>query len=361
MRSGFFSESLSSGCLSHEWGWMRIVAGTAKGRKLAAPRGSATRPMMDRAKEGIFSSIAAIVPGARVLDLFAGSGSLGLEAMSRGAASCVFVENDRRAIAALDRNVEAVGLGGQVIRSSVERYLADSSGAFDLAFVDPPYALPLPSVEQVLAQLAQVLADDAVVVVHRRAGEELAVLPDGLTEVDRRKYGQAEITRLMKAGEGGGGLITALVPGSFDPPTNGHIDVIKRCASVFDRVVVAVVTNPSKQPMFTSEERIKLLEASCDLPGVDVESFDGLLVDFASTVGANVIVKGLRAMTDFDYELQHAQMNRHLSGIVTMFVATKPELGYLSSSLIKEISKLGRSVDALVPAAVARALKERTA
>lgn len=154
-------------------------------------------------------------------------------------------------------------------------------------------------------------------------------------------------------------MTTALVPGSFDPPTNGHIDVVARCAGIFDKVVVAVVGNPSKDPLFTSAERTAMLEEHCPWRNVEVDTFDGLLVDFARAVGSDVIVKGLRAMTDFDYELQLAQMNRHLSGIVTMFVATKPELGYLSSSLVKEVARLGGDVTGLVPDSVAVALSER--
>ncbi|MDP2622611.1 MAG: pantetheine-phosphate adenylyltransferase, partial [Actinomycetota bacterium] len=133
-------------------------------------------------------------------------------------------------------------------------------------------------------------------------------------------------------------MITALVPGSFDPPTNGHVDVVSRCVAIFDRVVVGVVANPSKQPLFTIEERRAMLEECCPWQSVEVAGFDGLLVDFAREIRADLIVKGLRAMTDFDYELQLAQMNRQLSGIVTMFVATKPEYGYLSSSLVKEVA-----------------------
>jgi pantetheine-phosphate adenylyltransferase len=155
-------------------------------------------------------------------------------------------------------------------------------------------------------------------------------------------------------------LTTALVPGSFDPPTKGHIDVIARCVNLFDRVIVGVVGNPSKHPMFTAAERIELLKASCpEWPHLEFVAFDGLLVDCAKEAGAEVIVKGLRAMTDFDYELQLAQMNRHLSGIVTMFVATAPTLGYLSSSLVKEVASFGGDVTELVPPAVAAALKER--
>jgi pantetheine-phosphate adenylyltransferase len=136
--------------------------------------------------------------------------------------------------------------------------------------------------------------------------------------------------------------------------------VIERCANLFDRVLVAVVSNPTKAPMFSTEERIGLLRASTgEWKNVEIGSFSGLLVDYAEQEGTDVIVKGLRAMTDFDYEFQMAQMNRHLSGIVTLFVATKAEYGYLSSSLVKQVAGLGGDIDKLVPPIVASALEER--
>jgi pantetheine-phosphate adenylyltransferase len=157
-------------------------------------------------------------------------------------------------------------------------------------------------------------------------------------------------------------VTAALVPGSFDPPTNGHLDVIERCVGIFDEVIVGVIRNPSKSPLFGEAERIEMLTDLCSQwETVRVGSFGGLLVDYAEQAGADVVVKGLRAMTDFDYEFQMSQMNRHLSGIVTLFVATKPEYGYLSSSLVKEVSRLGGAIDALVPASVAAAMKERYA
>jgi len=157
-------------------------------------------------------------------------------------------------------------------------------------------------------------------------------------------------------------VTAALVPGSFDPPTNGHLDVIERCVGIFDEVIVGVIRNPSKSALFNEAERIEMLTDLCSpWENVRVGSFGGLLVDYAEQAGADVVVKGLRAMTDFDYEFQMSQMNRHLSGIVTLFVATKPEYGYLSSSLVKEVSRLGGAIDALVPASVAAAMKERYA
>ena len=155
-------------------------------------------------------------------------------------------------------------------------------------------------------------------------------------------------------------MTTALCPGSFDPPTNGHLDVIERMCRVCTRVVVGVVRNPSKEPMFDSDERVALLEEVLGgLGNVEVESFDGLLVDFARRKGVDVITKGLRAVTDFDYELQMAQMNHSLTGVETLFIPTNPKWSYLSSSLVKEVARLGGDVTELIPPVVADALKER--
>jgi pantetheine-phosphate adenylyltransferase len=145
----------------------------------------------------------------------------------------------------------------------------------------------------------------------------------------------------------------AVCPGSFDPVTNGHVDVIQRAASLYDELVVAVLVNPGKAGLFTVEERMELLrDAVAELPNVRVDSFEGLLVDYCRRAGIPVIVKGLRAVGDFEYELQMAQMNRELAGIETLFVPTAPQVGHLSSSLVKQIATFGGDVSSLVPKAV---------
>ena len=153
----------------------------------------------------------------------------------------------------------------------------------------------------------------------------------------------------------------ALCPGTFDPVTNGHIDIIERASRCFERVLVAVLANPRKGPLFTVDERVAMLkEAVSGIEGVEIDSFSGLLVDYAKARGVRVIVKGLRAVTDFDYELQMAQMNSTLlPELDTMFVATKPEWSFLSSSLVKEVARYGGTIDGLVPSAVATAVSER--
>jgi pantetheine-phosphate adenylyltransferase len=153
-------------------------------------------------------------------------------------------------------------------------------------------------------------------------------------------------------------MTTALCPGSFDPPTNGHVDVIERALSAFDDVVIAVVDNPSKASLFSTEERVSLLQ---ELFGdrAKIGSFSGLLVEYASEVGANVVVKGLRTVDDYEYEMQMAQMNRHLTGMETVFMATRSEWSFISSSLVKEVARLGGSITGLVPSVVEDALQER--
>jgi pantetheine-phosphate adenylyltransferase len=154
--------------------------------------------------------------------------------------------------------------------------------------------------------------------------------------------------------------LTALCPGTFDPVTNGHLDIVGRAASLFETVVVAVVENPSKEPLFTLAERVGLLERSVHaLSNVRVDSFQGLLVEHARQQGASAIVKGLRAVSDYEYEIQMAQMNQRIGEVETLFMPTNPSWSFLSSSLVKEVARLGGDVAGLVPEHVREALMDR--
>ena len=151
-------------------------------------------------------------------------------------------------------------------------------------------------------------------------------------------------------------------PGSFDPVTNGHLDIVGRAAALFDEVTIVVAVNRSKAGLFTVEERLELLaEVTGHWSNVRLDSFEGLLVDFCRDRGIPAIVKGLRAVSDFDYELQMAQMNRQLAGVETLFVPTSATYSYLSSSLLKEVAAHGGDVAGLVPDVVATRLRERLA
>ncbi len=154
--------------------------------------------------------------------------------------------------------------------------------------------------------------------------------------------------------------LTALCPGTFDPVTNGHLDIIGRASETFEAVVVGALENPSKQPMFSLEERVAMLKEACSgMPNVTVVSFRGLLVDLARAHGDAVIVKGLRAISDYEYEIQMAQMNHRLAGVETLFMSTSPRWSFLSSSLVKEVARLGGDVSGLVPDHVRTSLADR--
>ncbi|MCI0409884.1 MAG: pantetheine-phosphate adenylyltransferase [Acidobacteria bacterium] len=148
--------------------------------------------------------------------------------------------------------------------------------------------------------------------------------------------------------------VLAVYPGSFDPVTNGHLDIIRRGSRLFDRIVVAILRNPEKEALFGLQERRRILQrATSGIPNVSVDSFDGLLVDYAQRRGARVIVRGLRALSDFEYEFQMALMNRRLdSSIETVFMMPSEAYSYLSSRLVKEVVRLGGSVTGLVPSEV---------
>ena len=152
----------------------------------------------------------------------------------------------------------------------------------------------------------------------------------------------------------------AVCPGSFDPVTLGHVDILERAAAQFDEVVAAVLVNPAKTGMFSLDERIAMLTEACaHLPNVRVESGQGLVVDFVRARGLTAIIKGLRTGTDFEYELQMAQMNKHIAGVDTFFVATTPRYSFVSSSLAKEVAAMGGDVSDLLPEPVNRRLRDK--
>ncbi|SCJ79607.1 Phosphopantetheine adenylyltransferase [uncultured Eubacterium sp.] len=154
----------------------------------------------------------------------------------------------------------------------------------------------------------------------------------------------------------------ALYTGSFDPMTNGHLDIITRSSKMFDELVVGVIVNPNKKPLFTKEERVKLIEeVTADLKNVTVECFDGLLADYVNKNHFDAVVRGLRATSDFEYEIQMAQMNACLfdKGIESVFLMTSPKYSFISSSMIKEVVSLGGCVDGLVPEIILKEIKAK--
>lgn len=350
---------------------MRVITGSAKGRRLKTTAARGTRPTADRVKEAIFSMLESRIalPGARVLDLFAGSGALGIEALSRGAAECVFVEAARPAVRALRENLAACGFDrrGQVVTLSVSaavRRLAKEHARFDGVILDPPYQQDL--VAQTLVQLAaaRLVAPGGWVLVEHHLDEAPPEAPwPYLTKPHR--YGKTAVTLLRVPEERSDPTMPriAVYPGSFDPITNGHLDIVRRALQVFDKVIVAVAYNPHKETaLFSPSERVEMIHTSfADVADRAVaDSFSGLLVEYCDRAGASAIIRGLRAVSDFETEFQMALMNRHLNERVETFFMTASEAYfYTASRLVKEVAGLGGDVSGLVPPVVNQRLIEK--
>jgi pantetheine-phosphate adenylyltransferase/16S rRNA (guanine(966)-N(2))-methyltransferase RsmD len=330
---------------------VRIIAGTARGTRLASvPRG--VRPTSDRVRESVFNSLGQFFEG-NVLDLYAGTGALGIEALSRGSERAVFVEKDHRALGAIRENLwrakaadRAEIVAGDVGRV-LDRMLTDGR-QFNLIFADPPYRIAATEVEGVMSRLGALLAPGGRVVIE--SGEAPAAGTIGKKGVTRR-YGGTYVTILERSEIT---MIVAVCPGSFDPITTGHLDIIRRASKVFDHVVVA------KKSRLPAVERARLIEkVTSEMENVSVEVMDGLLVNYAREQGAQVIVKGLRAVSDFESEFEQAQLNRTMyPELETVFIMASAEHSFLSSSAVREIASLGGDVRGLVPDAILETVRE---
>jgi pantetheine-phosphate adenylyltransferase/16S rRNA (guanine(966)-N(2))-methyltransferase RsmD len=336
---------------------VRVIAGTARGTRLApVPRG--VRPTSDRVRESVFNSLGQFFEGD-VLDLYAGTGALGIEALSRGGERGVFVEKDRRALGTIRENLRRAKVAdrAEVVAGDVgrvlDRMLTDGR-QFNLIFADPPYRIAATEVGGLMSRLGALLAPGGRVVIE--SGEAPAASMMG-KKGDTRRYGGTYVTILERSEIT---MIVAVCPGSFDPITTGHLDIIRRASKVFDHVVVAVGANLRKKSRLPAVERARLIEkVTAEMENVSVEVMDGLLVNFAREQDAQVIVKGLRAVSDFESEFEQAQLNRTMyPELETVFIMASAEHSFLSSSAVREIASLGGDVHGLVPDAILETVRE---
>ncbi len=368
---------------------MRVIAGRFGGRRLAASVAGATRPTADRVREALGSLLEArgAFENARVLDLFAGTGALGIEALSRGAARIVAVDRDLRAIRSIEQNLAALGATAEarVVRLDLlqapERVVPKlaqlGEGPFNLVFADPPYR-DLERLLPLLTTLAEseACAEGALFVVEHADESPLKVVR-GLEQLGQYRYGDTALTLLARPRQMGEcasassmgtdstkpehAVSAAVYAGSFDPITNGHVAIIRSGLVAFERIIVAVLTNTAKKPLFSVEERMEMIRDAMDGDTrVEIDRFDhGLLVNYAREKGVRIVLRGLRAVGDFEHELQMANMNRHLDPeIETVFIMAN-DWYYVSSTLIKEIASLGGNLHGMVPDLVEKKLRDK--
>ena len=311
---------------------MRIVAGRYRGRRLTPPSDDSVRPTTDRIKETVFNILQWNVEGARVLDLFAGSGALGIECLSRGAAEVVFADKSPASVALIRQNLKGIEGSYRVLTADFTGVLRSGEDKFDLIFIDPPYKSGLGELAVDAAfDLGRVAEGGTVVYEHSSELPFKCARED--VKVRTKVMGSVTVEFIRKK-------TTGLVTGTFDPVTKGHMEVIEEALRLFDEVVVAVLVNPEKQCMFTPEERLALLNAALsDNTRVKTLYSEDYAVDVARRVGADKLVRGVRGEGDEAYENAMAEYNR-AHGFDTVFV-TPERYADVSSTRARELISKG--------------------
>ncbi len=280
---------------------MRIIGGKHRGTVLFEFKGKDIRPTADRTKEAVFNILRPIISGAKCLDLFCGTGNLGIEALSQGASSVVFTDRAKESVELTKRNLQKVNESASVFNTDALSFLSSTRGKFDIIFIDPPYIDDVSERALEVIRDKCILAENGVIVFER---DKPAVCCKGLSVYDERKYGKAYISFIRKTK-------TCLFAGTFDPITVGHQEVIKQTLKKYDMVHLVIMKNENKQPRFSTEDRLEMLSLLYKKENrITVSSWDGMLIDYMRQQGITVNVRGVRNGEDFTYEKNMEQINR---------------------------------------------------
>ncbi len=314
---------------------MRVVAGKYRGKNLASPKDDSVRPTTTRIKETLFNVLQGYVPEATVLDLFAGSGALGIECISRGAEEVVFVDRSKDSVALVKQNLKGIEGNFSVHLSDFSAYLRNAQlqgKKFDIIFLDPPYASGLGEIAIELIINGNLLSDDGVIVFEHSSDKEFS-LERSSYKARTKRMGTVTAEFIFKKR-------VALMTGSFDPVTVGHEEVLKQALSQYDEVIVACLVNPEKTYMFNPAQRLALASAMCS-PYKNAFAIysDKDAVDVAREYSATELVRGVRDIKDEGYEAEMAAYNRE-HGFDTQFIVLD-EYRDVSSTLVREELKRG--------------------
>ena len=300
---------------------MRIISGKYKGRALFTLADRKVRPTTDRVKESIFNLVREAFEEKPVLDLFAGSGALGIECLSRGVSEVVFVDKSREAVSIIKQNLSKIGAQGEILNCDYKTALNRLSSAkrkFGAIFLDPPYRAKLES--EILQSIAQkgVLDENGIIVLERRKDNNAYIIPEELALYDSRDYGHTSIDILKK-------MSKAAVTGTFDPFTNGHRYLVEQALEKFGLVHIVFLVNPEKTTSFDLKKRMRFAELSTRDFGkrVLVAYYPGLAIDYCKRHGIRHIVRGYRSADDLKYENEMAEFNLQNGGVETIIIPAK--------------------------------------
>ncbi|MDR0751526.1 MAG: 16S rRNA (guanine(966)-N(2))-methyltransferase RsmD [Christensenellaceae bacterium] len=323
---------------------MRVIAGKYKGRKLSAVPGQNVRPTTDRVKEAMFNLIRNKVEDAVVLDLFAGSGALGIESLSRGASSVVFCDHSREAVNVIKSNLEKINSESQIISKDYRACISELAlrgFVFDIIFIDPPYESKIENEVLTLIAEKEILNAGGIIVLERKRDDKPYKLPVEFNDSIVRDYGGTTISILKRETK-------AAVTGSFDPFTLGHKYLVEKGLEKFDMLHVVILINPDKNPRYGVQKRLRFIEKSLKeyKKKIKISYFEGLVVDYCKQNGIKYLVRGLRTPAESQYEEEMAEYNKTHGDITTLFIKAKDI--QISSSLVRDRINAGEGVDGLI-------------
>lgn len=316
---------------------MRVISGKHRGAVLYEFEGQSIRPTADRAKEAVFNIINDKVVGGNCLDLFCGTGSLGIEAISRGAARVTFVDKSKQSVELTKKNLLKIRENGTVKYSDALKFLNSAEEKFDVVFIDPPYADDVSEKAVELIFERTLLTDDGIIVFER---DRPFISREGIAAYDVRRYGKAVISLIRKERK-------CLFAGTFDPVTVGHGAVVKEASKRYDKVYLTIMNNAEKEPLFALLDRLEMLRlAFKGNPKVTVGYWDGMLVDYMREKGIIYNVRGIRDDCDMEYEKVMEDYNRRVyPEIVYDYIYTENSV---SSTEVRRRLKSGESLEGLV-------------
>lgn len=311
---------------------MRVISGKYRGLQIITAEDTSIRPTTDRIKENIFNLIQQECPDSVVVDLFCGTGALGIESLSRGAKKAYFVDNSRKSLSVLKQNLTKIKDNFIILEQSYDKSLSFIKEKASLIFVDPPYNMQ--NYDAILNHLlnSNIIASNTTIVIERPRAEKEYKVPFGLYLYKSKSYGSSTID-LIKVGH------SVIIPGTFDPFTSGHAFLVEQALKEFSNVKVVILNNPKKSPMLPLKKRLALIKESIrQFSNVDVDYYQGLTVDYCNKHDIRYIVRGVRNNADFNYEKEMARWNEENGGIKTLFFYAK-DIDISSTSVRKAIEQ----------------------
>jgi 16S rRNA (guanine(966)-N(2))-methyltransferase RsmD/pantetheine-phosphate adenylyltransferase len=330
---------------------VRIVGGKHRSRVLKQFDGLAVRPTSDKVRESLFNILRDIVPSAKVLDLFAGTGAVGLESLSRGAKSVTFTDNSAESLKIVKDNLSALKESAEVIKTDAIAYLERTTDKFDFIFIDPPYNSGLGVRALEIIAKRGLLTEDGVAVY-----EDDATIGKvkGLFKYDERKYGRANLA-FFKTKKSACGFA-----GTFDPITLGHYDMVMRATDEFEKVFVVLMVNPNKTPYFSKEQRLSFMQKAFEgVSAVVVDSHEGLAVDYLKKVGTPYYIRGIRTESDLIYEQKNEELSKQFyPELQTIYYKAFKSDKHLNSTMVRDAVINGEDYGSYLPKGVFEMVKK---